>query len=87
MALPLNRGQLYFLLQLLLLGLLVGLACWPLNLVDHVQDLLLQQLPNFAGGAWTLQGLAIAATAAPMDFSGGGGAGHSGGSGRACQQC
>ena len=60
MALPLNRGQLYFLLQLLLLGLLVGLACWPLNLVDHVQDLLLQQLPNFAGGAWTLQGLAIA---------------------------
>ena len=40
MALPLNRGQLYFLLQLLLLGLLVGLACWPLNLVDHVQDLL-----------------------------------------------
>ena len=59
MALPLNRGQLYFLLQLLLLGLLVGLACWPLNLVDHVQDLLLQQLPNFAGGAWTLQGLAI----------------------------
>jgi len=43
MALPLNRGQLYFLLQLLLLGLLVGLACWPLNLVDHVQDLLLQQ--------------------------------------------
>ncbi|PHX67989.1 MAG: chloride channel protein [Cyanobium sp. Baikal-G2] len=60
MALPLNRGQLYFLLQLLLLGLLVGLACWPLNLVDHVQDLLLLQLPNFAGGAWTLQGLAIA---------------------------
>ena len=33
------------------------------------------------------QGLAIAATAAPMDFSGRGGAGHGGGSGRACQQC
>ena len=60
MALPLNRGQLYFLLQLLLLGLLVGLACWPLNLVDHAQELLLQSLPSFAGGAWTLQGLAIA---------------------------
>lgn len=60
MALPLNRGQLYFLLQLLLLGLLVGLACWPLNLVDHVQEQLLLQLPNFVGGAWTLQGLAIA---------------------------
>lgn len=60
MSLPLNRGQLHFLLQLLLLGLLVGLACWPLNLVDHAQDLLLQHLPNFAGGAWKLQGLAIA---------------------------
>jgi len=60
MALPLNRGQLHFLLQLLLLGLLVGLACWPLNLVDHAQELLLQRLPSFAGGAWTLQGLAIA---------------------------
>ncbi len=60
MSLPLNRGQLHFLLQLLLLGLLVGLACWPLNLVDHAQELLVQRLPNFAGGAWTLQGLAIA---------------------------
>ena len=60
MSLPLNRGQLHFLLQLLLLGLLVGLACWPLNLVDHAQELLLLRLPNFAGGGWTLQGLAIA---------------------------
>lgn len=60
MALPLNRGQLHFLLQLLLFGLLVGLACWPLNLVDHAQELLLQRLPNFAGGSWTLQSLAIA---------------------------
>ena len=57
---PLNRSQLHFLLQLLAFGLLVGLACWPLNLVDHAQDLLLQSLPNFAGGAWTLQSLAIA---------------------------
>lgn len=60
MALPLNRGQLHVLLQLLLFGLLVGLACWPLNLVDHAQELLLQRLPNFAGGGWTLQSLAIA---------------------------
>ena len=36
------------------------MACWPLNLVDHAQELLLQRLPSFAGGAWTLQGLAIA---------------------------
>jgi H+/Cl- antiporter ClcA len=60
MPFPLNRNQLRFLLQLLALGLLVGLACWPLNLVDRAQDLLLQRLPNFAGGAWTLQALAIA---------------------------
>jgi H+/Cl- antiporter ClcA len=60
MPFPLNRSQLHFLLQLLAFGLLVGLACWPLNLVDHAQDLLLQRLPNFAGGAWTLQSLAIA---------------------------
>ena len=60
MPFPLNRNQLRFLLQLLAFGLLVGLACWPLNLVDRAQDLLLQRLPNFAGGAWTLQALAIA---------------------------
>jgi len=60
MPYPLNRSQLRFLLQLLAFGLLVGLACWPLNLVDRAQDLLLQRLPNFAGGAWTLQALAIA---------------------------
>jgi len=60
MPCPLNRSQLRFLLQLLAFGLLVGLACWPLNLVDRAQDLLLQRLPNFAGGDWTLQALAIA---------------------------
>lgn len=60
MSLPLNRGQLHVLLQLLLFGLLVGLACWPLNLVDHAQELLLQRLPSFAGGGWSLQSLAIA---------------------------
>ncbi len=45
---------------LLLLGLLVGLACWPLNLMDHAQDLLLHQLPGFSGDSWTLRTLAIA---------------------------
>ena len=40
-------------LQLALLGVLVGLACWPLNLVDHWQDLLLNRLPAFTGAGWT----------------------------------
>ncbi|MBM5797180.1 MAG: chloride channel protein, partial [Cyanobacteria bacterium K_Offshore_0m_m2_072] len=40
--------------QLALLGLLVGLACWPLNLVDHWQDLLLRRLPIYQGGRWSL---------------------------------
>lgn len=48
------------LLQLLLLGLVVGLACWPLNLVDHAQDLLLHQLPGFSGGGWSGRTLALA---------------------------
>ena len=60
MALPLLRSPLRTLLQLLLIGVLVGLACWPLNLVDRAQDLLLHQLPGFRGGHWTPQGLALA---------------------------
>ena len=40
-------------LQLALLGVLVGLACWPLNLMDHWQDLLLNRLPAFTGEGWT----------------------------------
>jgi H+/Cl- antiporter ClcA len=40
-------------LQLALLGVLVGLACWPLNLVDHAQDLLLNHLPAFTAADWT----------------------------------
>jgi len=36
------------LLQLVLLGCLVGLACWPFNLMDRWQDLLLGQLPAFS---------------------------------------
>ncbi|MFM1811225.1 MAG: hypothetical protein RLZZ336_163, partial [Cyanobacteriota bacterium] len=29
------RAGVVLILQLALLGVLVGLACWPLNLVDH----------------------------------------------------
>ena len=53
------RGTL-LILQLALLGLLVGLACWPLNVVDHWQDLLLQRLPGFTNQPWTLSGILLA---------------------------
>ena len=55
-----GRRQLWGLGQLLLLGALVGLACWPLNLVDHWQDRLLAHLPRFRGGSWSVHGLLIA---------------------------
>lgn len=45
---------------LLLFGVLVGLACWPLNLIDHAQDLLLLRLPGFSGSGWRLDTLGLA---------------------------
>lgn len=45
------RSVLRPLLPLVLLGLAVGLACWPLNLLDRAQDLLLRRLPAW-GGSW-----------------------------------
>ncbi len=36
-----------------LLGTGVGLACWPLNAVDHWQDRLLGLLPGFSGKGWS----------------------------------
>jgi H+/Cl- antiporter ClcA len=57
---PLRRGDPAQLLQLLLLGLLVGLACWPLNQIDAWQSHLLELLPGFSGGPWTLPALALA---------------------------
>ncbi|KMM17032.1 chloride channel protein [Synechococcus sp. GFB01] len=54
------------LLRLLLLGGMVGLACWPLNAIDHLQDRLLTLLPAWTGTGWSLAGLllAVAPTAA-----------------------
>lgn len=49
-----------FIARLALVGLLVGLACWPLNLIDHWQDLLLQRLPLFSGTSWGAQQLLLA---------------------------
>ena len=46
--------------QLALLGLLVGLACWPFNLLDRWQDALLHQLPSFSGRPWRLDSLLLA---------------------------
>ncbi|MBM5806851.1 MAG: chloride channel protein [Cyanobacteria bacterium M_surface_10_m2_179] len=40
------------LLQLAVLGLLVGLLCWPFNLVDRWCDQLLSLLPAFSGSDW-----------------------------------
>jgi H+/Cl- antiporter ClcA len=51
------------LLQLALVGAAVGLACWPLNLLDRCQDSLLQRLPAF-GGAWN--GTALLLLLAPL---------------------
>lgn len=43
-----------------LLGLLVGVACWPFNLLDRWQDSLLQLLPSFSGRPWRLDSLLLA---------------------------
>ncbi len=48
------------LLELALLGALIGLACWPLNRIDLIQDHWLSQLPAFRGGGWTRLGLVLA---------------------------
>ncbi|MFQ6539122.1 MULTISPECIES: chloride channel protein [Aphanothece] len=57
---PLHRRDVSTVLQLAVVGALVGLACWPLNLVDGWQDQLQLQLPSFSGGGWSPVALAIA---------------------------
>jgi H+/Cl- antiporter ClcA len=59
-ARPLRRRDLPDLARFLLLGALVGLTCWPLNLVDGWQDRLLKQLPGFHGGPWSWPSLLLA---------------------------
>jgi len=51
------------LLQLALVGIAVGLACWPLNQIDRWQDALLRRLPGF-GGSW--DGVSLALLLAPL---------------------
>lgn len=40
-------------LSLVLAGLLVGGACWPLTLLDRLQDRLVRGLPAFSGESWS----------------------------------
>ena len=54
------RPLLLPLLQLLGLGALVGVACWPFNGMDRWQDHLLGSLPAFSGGPWTPAAVALA---------------------------
>ena len=54
------RDWLKQLAQMVVLGVLVGVACWPFNLVDRWQDQLLQLLPAFSGGSWGPISLALA---------------------------
>jgi H+/Cl- antiporter ClcA len=59
-AWPLKRRDVFDPARLLLLGALLGLACWPLNLVDGWQDQLLQRLPSSHGGPWSGSSLLMA---------------------------
>jgi H+/Cl- antiporter ClcA len=62
LAYPPGRG-LRQLLQLALVGVAVGVACWPLNLLDRGQDALLHHLPAF-GASW--DGVALALLLTPL---------------------
>ena len=55
-----------FLAQLALVGGLVGLACWPLNRIDLLQDRLLSVLPAFGGGPWSVLGCLLALAPIPL---------------------
>jgi H+/Cl- antiporter ClcA len=48
------------LIGLIVVGLLIGLACWPLNLTDTVQDQLYRLLPTRSDRPWSLVGVLIA---------------------------
>ena len=52
--------------QLALVGGLVGLACWPLNRIDLLQDRLLSVLPAFGGGPWSVLGCLLALAPIPL---------------------
>ena len=49
-----------------LLGVGVGLACWPLNGIDRWQDQLINQLPGFSSSPWHRLSLALALAPIPL---------------------
>jgi H+/Cl- antiporter ClcA len=55
------RELLRELVELSLLGLLVGIACWPFNVLDRLLDGLLELLPLYSGSLWSPATLALAA--------------------------
>ena len=48
-----RRSLLTLPLSLVLAGIVVGALCWPLTLVDRLQDQLVRQLPAFSAGSWS----------------------------------
>lgn len=61
-----RHGVLRSFAQLAILGALVGVACWPLNRVDGLQDRLLSSLPAFHGGGWSAAGLLLVLAPIPL---------------------
>lgn len=59
-------ARLRSLLQLAALGALVGLACWPLNRIDILQDRLLASLPAFRAGGWSVSAVLLALAPIPL---------------------
>ena len=54
------KGLARHFIGLVLVGVLIGLACLPLNIVDRVQDQLYDLLPTTATETWTYRGLLVA---------------------------
>ena len=54
------KGVVRHFFGLVIVGVLIGLACLPLNLVDRVQEQLYALLPTTATTGWGGQGLIIA---------------------------
>jgi len=48
------------LIGLIVVGVLIGLACWPLNQIDTLQEVLYQAFPTDAQHPWTLVGVLVA---------------------------
>ena len=48
-----RRSLLTLPLSLVLAGIVVGALCWPLTLVDRLQDQLVRQLPAFSAASWS----------------------------------